>query len=169
MIISWPNVGGVVLLLLLHTLAIAQGQQASVDEKNTALPTHIIDATSGAEPDLAKLSAELRQAPNFSSTLAITSPGNAEIASFQDAERFKQAVVQLVMEEKEKEKIIIGPSLTGDTTSLKLSQAFTDAKVPDCLHKDGLKRQPPRIGFFVFKGVLALPFVALAAARGKCN
>jgi len=46
--------------------------------------------------------------------------------------------------------------------------AFTEAKVPDCLHKDGLKRQPPRILFFAFQGVLAFPFVALAKVRGKC-
>jgi hypothetical protein len=46
--------------------------------------------------------------------------------------------------------------------------AFAEAKVPDCLREDGLKRQPPRIGFFVFQGVLALPFVALAKVRGKC-
>lgn len=46
--------------------------------------------------------------------------------------------------------------------------AVAEARVPDCLHKDGLKRQPPRVAFFVFQGVLALPFVALAKVRGKC-
>jgi len=50
----------------------------------------------------------------------------------------------------------------------KFEAAFAEAKVPDCLRKDGLKRQPPRIGFFVFQGVLAFPFVALAKIRGKC-
>jgi hypothetical protein len=55
-----------------------------------------------------------------------------------------------------------------DDKHARFSAAFAEAKVPDCLHKDGLKRQPPRIGFFVFQGVLALPFVALAKVRGKC-
>ncbi|UVW29024.1 hypothetical protein [Massilia sp. H6] len=51
----------------------------------------------------------------------------------------------------------------------KFGAAFSEARVPNCLHKDGLKRQPPKIGFFFFQGVLALPFVALAKVRGKCS
>ncbi|MDN4058899.1 hypothetical protein QPK31_11775 [Massilia sp. YIM B02769] len=41
---------------------------------------------------------------------------------------------------------------------------FSEAKVPDCLHADGLKRQPT----FFLGGLLALPFVAVAKIRGKC-
>ena len=43
--------------------------------------------------------------------------------------------------------------------------AFEDARVPDCLHSDGLKRQPTGIFF----GWLALPFVIVAKVRGVCN
>ncbi|TFW33641.1 hypothetical protein E4O92_06510 [Massilia horti] len=50
----------------------------------------------------------------------------------------------------------------------KFSQDFEEAKVPDCLHPDGLKRQPPVIGFISFQGLYAIPFVVLAKARGKC-
>ena len=46
---------------------------------------------------------------------------------------------------------------------------FHEARVPDCLHPDGLKRQPPVIGFFGFSGLMAAPFVVLAKIRGKCN
>ncbi|HEY0064523.1 MAG TPA: hypothetical protein VGC21_20575 [Telluria sp.] len=42
---------------------------------------------------------------------------------------------------------------------------FDDAKVPGCLQSDALKRQPT----FIFGGLLALPFIAVAAVRGKCN
>lgn len=42
---------------------------------------------------------------------------------------------------------------------------FADAKVPGCLTPQGLKRQPT----FIFAGLLALPFVAVAKIRGKCN
>lgn len=42
---------------------------------------------------------------------------------------------------------------------------FDGAKVPGCLRPDGLKRQPT----FIFVGLLALPFIAVAKARGKCN
>jgi hypothetical protein len=45
------------------------------------------------------------------------------------------------------------------------SEQFSAAKVPDCLHQDGLKRQPT----FFFTGLLALPFVAVAKLRGKCQ
>jgi hypothetical protein len=46
---------------------------------------------------------------------------------------------------------------------------FAEARVPDCLHPDGLKRQPTGIGPFQLAGLLALPFVAIAKLRGKCN
>jgi hypothetical protein len=47
--------------------------------------------------------------------------------------------------------------------------AFSEAKVPDCLHPDGLKRQPTNLGPIGVVGVYALPFVAIAKLRGKCN
>ena len=47
--------------------------------------------------------------------------------------------------------------------------AFSEAKVPDCLHPDGLKRQPTSLGPVGVVGVYALPFVAIARLRGKCN
>ncbi|MES2148691.1 MAG: hypothetical protein V4508_02755 [Pseudomonadota bacterium] len=46
---------------------------------------------------------------------------------------------------------------------------FAEARVPDCLHSEGLKRQPTSIGPFGVGGLLALPFVAVAKLRGKCN
>ncbi|MYM26682.1 hypothetical protein GTP46_29130 [Duganella sp. FT135W] len=45
-----------------------------------------------------------------------------------------------------------------------MTAAFIEAKVQDCLHSDGLKRQPT----FLLTGYLALPFIAVAKARGKC-
>jgi hypothetical protein len=49
------------------------------------------------------------------------------------------------------------------------AEQFSQAKVPDCLHGDALKRQPPRIGFVSFTYLYAVPFVVLAKIRGKCN
>lgn len=46
-----------------------------------------------------------------------------------------------------------------------MTAAFIDAKVPDCLHSEGLKRQST----FFLGGYLALPFIPIAALRGKCN
>ena len=46
-----------------------------------------------------------------------------------------------------------------------MTAAFIEAKVPDCLHSEGLKRQPT----FFLTGFLALPFIPIAMLRGKCN
>jgi hypothetical protein len=45
-----------------------------------------------------------------------------------------------------------------------MTAAFIEAKVPDCLHAGGLKRQPT----FLLTGYLALPFIAVAKLRGVC-
>lgn len=47
----------------------------------------------------------------------------------------------------------------------KFTRQVDEATVPDCLHADGLKRQPT----FFLGGLLALPFVAVAKIRGKCQ
>lgn len=47
----------------------------------------------------------------------------------------------------------------------KFSRQVEEATVPDCLHADGLKRQPT----FFLNGLLALPFIAVAKVRGKCQ
>jgi hypothetical protein len=49
------------------------------------------------------------------------------------------------------------------------SKQFSYAKVPDCFGHDALKFQPPQIGSFMFTGLAALPFLIVAAARGKCK
>ena len=53
----------------------------------------------------------------------------------------------------------------GGTPYEQFGREFHEAKVPDCLHPDGLKRQPT----FFLGGLLALPFVAVAKMRGKCR
>lgn len=45
------------------------------------------------------------------------------------------------------------------------SRHADEGTVPDCLHADGLKRQPT----FFLSGVLALPFIAVAKIRGVCK
>ncbi|MDN4036313.1 hypothetical protein [Massilia sp. YIM B02443] len=58
-------------------------------------------------------------------------------------------------------------ALSGDSYRA-FSREFAEAKVPYCLHHDGLKRQPTGIGPFVIGGYLALPFIFVARARAKC-
>lgn len=45
------------------------------------------------------------------------------------------------------------------------ARKFDEAAVPDCLHADGLKRQPT----FFISGIYALPFVLVAKLRGVCQ
>ena len=56
-----------------------------------------------------------------------------------------------------------------DTVSVKpvekFSKDFADARLPDCLHSEGLKNQPT----FFMTGELALPFILVAKLRGVCR
>ena len=60
-------------------------------------------------------------------------------------------------------------TIRADRKYEQFAAAFAEAKVPDCLHPDGLQRQPTNIGPIGVVGVYALPFVAIAKLRGKCN
>lgn len=51
----------------------------------------------------------------------------------------------------------------------RMSTAFEEAKVPDCLHQDALKLQPAHIGPIGVVGPLSLPWIVAAAVRGKCR
>ncbi|MFC6033075.1 hypothetical protein GM655_13485 [Pseudoduganella danionis] len=55
------------------------------------------------------------------------------------------------------------------TVQDRMTTAFNQAKVPDCLHDDALKLQPAYIGPFAVVGPFSLPWVVAAALRGKCR
>ncbi|MQA19748.1 hypothetical protein [Rugamonas rivuli] len=58
---------------------------------------------------------------------------------------------------------------TSPTVRDKMSVAFEQAKVPDCLHEDALKLQPAYIGPIAVVGPYSLPWVIAAVIRGKCH
>lgn len=60
-------------------------------------------------------------------------------------------------------------TIGADRKYAQFAAAFAEAKVPDCLHPDGLKRQPANIGILSVVGIYASPLVAVAKLRGKCN
>lgn len=49
------------------------------------------------------------------------------------------------------------------------ANAVDEARVPSCLDPDALKHQPAKIGPVDIGGIYALPFLAAAIVRGKCN
>jgi hypothetical protein len=62
-----------------------------------------------------------------------------------------------------------GGALRADAASEQFGRQFDEARVPGCLRPDGLRLQPPQIGPIGVGGLLALPFLAVAKLRGKCN
>jgi len=78
-----------------------------------------------------------------------------------------KAVREVLDESPEKPRRHEADTIRGNRYQ-EFAEQFSEAKVPDCLHADALKRQPPRIGPIAFKGLYALPFVVLAKVRGKC-
>jgi hypothetical protein len=99
------------------------------------------------------------QAPSAARALPVT-PLRSQLTS----DVIKEAVKETLDSDKKEQKQALGTALGAEKYE-NFSRDFSEAKVPDCLHADGLKRQPT----FFLGGLLALPFVLVAAVRGKCN
>lgn len=56
-----------------------------------------------------------------------------------------------------------------NSVEARMSAAFEQAKVPDCLHDNALKLQPADIGPIHVVGPYSLPWVIAAVVRGKCH
>lgn len=89
----------------------------------------------------------------------------APVSAWLTDDLIKQAVKDTLAERKTKDGQDRGRVLSGEDRYDNFARQFDDAKVPGCLRPDGLKHQPT----FIFSGLLAAPFVAIAALRGKCN
>jgi hypothetical protein len=83
-------------------------------------------------------------------------------------EAIRQAVREVLDETQENARRHEADTIRGNKYQA-FAEQFSEARVPDCLHPDALKRQPPAIGPIGFSGLYAVPFVVLAKARGKCN
>jgi hypothetical protein len=103
---------------------------------------------------------------------------DAPTSAVPDDETIKRAVREILAEEKESASRQSGQSgqdgrpsasTLRATTEQKMTRAFDEAQLPLCLHSDGLRNQPTSIGPIGVAGLFALPFVAVAAARGVCS
>lgn len=89
--------------------------------------------------------------------------------------RIKEAVAATIAATPDKESVpanqqaaLLGPMLSAEQYKT-FEKEFAFARVPSCLGSDALKFQPPKIGPVVLGGILGIPFLLLAAARGKCK
>jgi bacterioferritin-associated ferredoxin len=103
----------------------------------------------------------------------IASEGTAGPGAGQDMrtrltdKAISQAVREALAESKENPRRHEADVLSADKYQ-RFADDVHEAKVPDCLHEDALKRQPARIGPISFSYLYAVPFVILAKVRGKC-
>ena len=111
-------------------------------------------------------------AAQLNAAIPEVAPDWAELKPAIGQAAIRAAVRDVLAEERAKEAEYArrheADTLRGDVYQ-RFAADFAEARVPDCLHPDGLKRQPTGIGPIQLSGLLALPFVAIAKLRGKCN
>jgi len=113
------------------------------------------------EPDLLRLA---EKAPPVPLKDALTGQQPAPRSALPDQATIQAAVRAVLDEAPAIPRLHEADTLRANQYD-KFSRQVEEATVPDCLHADGLKRQPT----FFLSGWLALPFVAVAKVRGKCQ
>lgn len=91
-------------------------------------------------------------------------PDPAPLRARLGDEVIRDAIKQTMAEQKKDAALRPDKALSADRYE-QFGREMSDAKIPDCLHSDALKYQPT----FIFSGLLAAPFVVIAALRGKCR
>jgi len=91
-------------------------------------------------------------------------PAAAALRLRPDDDAIRQAVRETLAEQPDNSRLHEADTYRGNRYD-SFARQVDDATVPDCLHADGLKRQPT----FFLQGLLALPFIAVAKVRGKCQ
>jgi len=91
-----------------------------------------------------------------------------QLARRPDEEAIRKAIRETLDEKPDNPRLHEADTLRANRYDI-FARQVDEATVPDCLHADGLKRQPTGIGPFRLGGLLALPFVAVAKVRGKCQ
>jgi len=81
-----------------------------------------------------------------------------------DRDAIRAAIADLPAEPRDTARSF-GAAVPDTTPRENFARDFANARLPDCLHADGLKNQPT----FFLGGVLALPFIAVAKVRGVCR
>ncbi|SDG44827.1 MULTISPECIES: hypothetical protein [unclassified Duganella] len=117
------------------------------------------------------LTVTLFAAATLAPTAPLPKPADELLAPVLTDEIIKKAVRETIAEDphpapaKKPEAGVF----RADAVSTRMSAAFEQAKVPDCLHDDALKHQPAHIGPVNVVGPYSLPWIVAAAVRGKCR
>ena len=119
-------------------------------------------AAAAAAPAPAPVSAIVESEPGTPKKPA--PPARASLRERLDEDAIRKAVKATLEETRENPRRHEADTISA-TAYEEFGREFHEAKVPDCLHPDGLKRQPT----YFLGGLLALPFVAVAKIRGKCR
>ena len=90
------------------------------------------------------------------------------LARRPDEDAIRKAIRETLDEKPDNQRLHEADTLRANRYDI-FERQLDEGTVPDCLHSDGLKRQPTGIGPFRLGGLLALPFVAVAKVRGKCQ
>lgn len=88
-------------------------------------------------------------------------PGPSALPS---ADAIRAAIRDTIAERPENPRLHEADTLRSTQYEI-FARHVEEGAVPDCLHADGLKRQPT----FFLSGYLALPFIAVAKLRGVCK
>ncbi|MYN18197.1 hypothetical protein GTP81_15705 [Rugamonas sp. FT107W] len=95
---------------------------------------------------------------------AVVAPADAKAMEARVDPAMRKAIAEALAAEVPAQSLPRAAPVFGSASSDIMTAAFNEAKVPDCLHSEGLKRQPT----FFLGGFLALPFIPIAKLRGKC-
>jgi len=95
---------------------------------------------------------------------AVVAPADAKAMEARVDPAMRKAIAEALAAEVPAQSLPRAAPVFGSASSDIMTAAFNEAKVPDCLHSEGLKRQPT----FLLGGYLALPFIPIAKLRGKC-
>ena len=103
-------------------------------------------------------------APTPPAVAVAPSPPSSSLRARLDKETIRAAIAATPADEKpppgrEETGALSGSAYQG------FARDFAEARLPDCLHSEGLKNQPT----FFLGGFLALPFIAVAKVRGVCR
>jgi len=102
---------------------------------------------------------------------ALLRPAASQAAPVLTDEVIKKAVRETIAEDPRPAPAAGSQAgvLRANTAHARMSAAFDEAKVPDCLHEDALKLQPAKLGPVNVVGPLSLPWIVAAVVRGKCR